>query len=270
MEAAMHALRRRAVEDHKGGSNRLEKRHVDANDSFPEVAQVPRVSFSGTFSDPNFALSHCSLSFPESSSDPISSSAKPGQSHMCTKLPIHHQRDARHKDFLLGPNHLTFRPLEPDHVGFSPALTGHTHRGSGRFQSIPALLPPLEDTDIRPPDQPRDLITPTPKILHDRTGYFGQDALEKLKQNRPVRSGRGSTAPTPSVRRMAARHDIAAQDAAVVDHPGNIQGTNNTEIGFVADLRSLCRRWMPCSRFSCTEVPGYPIIYNTELLRSSH
>jgi len=98
------------------------------------------------------------------------------------------------------------------------------------------LLPPLEDADIRPPDHPSDLITPTPKTFHDRTGYFGQEALEKLRQKRPVKSVRGSTASTSQLSLSGARwkapHDVAAQHAAVVDHPGNVKGRDSTEIGF--------------------------------------
>lgn len=209
--------------------------------AFPEVLQVPQVLRASqcdasveTFSDPTF----CSHPLSESSSDPISSSAT------SIKLPI-----SRRVDSLLGPSDLTFGPLEPDHLEFSPALVGLTNRGEGHFQSIiPALLPPLEDTDIRPPDQPSHLITPTPKILHNRTGYFGQDALQKLKQKRPVRSTRVSTASAPhpskgDARWMASHHDIAAHHVAVVDHPGNVKGRDNTEIGFVADLGSFYSRW---------------------------
>ena len=202
----------------------------------PQVPQVPRASqsqcdtSSRTSSDPNFAFSHHSLSSSETPSDPISFSAK------CIKPPI-----LRHKAFLLGPDGPDdLRSLEPDHLGFSPALLALTNRSEGQFQSIfPALLPPLEDADIRPPDQLGDLMTPTPKILHNRTGYFGQDALEKLKQNRPVRSRRESTVLTPHLtqsgaRRMAQCHDVAAQDTdtAVFERSSNAQGRNSAEIGF--------------------------------------
>ena len=200
---------------------------------FPEVPQVPRASgsqcdaFSETFSDPNFALSHYSPSSSETPSDPISFSAK------SIKPPI-----LRHEAFLLGPDGPNdLRSLEPD-LGFSPALVGLTNRSEGQFQSIiPALLPPLEDADIRLPDQLGDLITPTPKFLHNRTGYFGQDALEKLKQNRPIRGSRESTVPIPHLtqsgaRRMVQRHDGVAQDTAVVERSGSVQGKNSAEIGF--------------------------------------
>lgn len=201
---------------------------------FPEVLQVPRASqsqcdaSSGSVSDPNFALSHYSLFSSETPSDPISYSAE------CIKPPI-----LRHKAFLLGPDGPDdLRSLEPDHLGFSPALVGLTNRSEGQIQSIiPALLPPLEDADIRLPDQLGDLMPPTPKILHDKTSYFGQDALDKLKQNRPVRSSRESTVPTPHLtqsgaRRVVQRHYIAAQDTAVVERSGIVQGRNSAEIGF--------------------------------------
>ena len=240
-----------------------------------QVLQVSRVSqcgaSSGAFSDPNFALIHCSRcnhSPSETSSDPISFSAK------CIKSPI-----SRHKALFLGPDDLTFGPLEPDHLGISPALVGLTNRSEGQFRSIiPALLPPLEDLDIRPPpDQPNDLTTPTPKILHNGTSYFGQDALEKLKQNRPVRSGRESTVPTPhqsGARRMV---DVAAQDAAVAGRSGNVQGRNNAEIvwSIVADLEPFrSRRTSRLCRFAYTEVPkslkvpDSPLTHNTTLLGS--
>jgi len=217
---------------------------------FPEAPQAPRVSrvsqsrlpepgdaLSGTFPDTNFALSCCSPSPSESSSDRISSSAKPGQPHnMCIKLPMHHQyqRDSCRNDSLPSPDHLTIAPLEPDRIGFSPALVGLTNRGEGHFQSIPALLPPLKDVDIRTPDQLSDLITPTPRVFHHRTGCFGQDALEKLKQNRPVRTDRASNLSQRGAQRKATRHrDVEAHDAAVVDYPGNfVQGSNSAEIGF--------------------------------------
>lgn len=243
---------------------------------FPEVLQVLQVSrvsqcgASGTFSIPNFALSPCNHSPSEISSDPISFSAK------CIKSPI-----SRHKAFLLGPDELTFRSLEPDHLGFSPALVGLTNRSEGQLRSIiPALLPPLEDADIRPPpDQPVDLTTPTPKILHNGTSYFGQDALEKLKQNRPVRSGRESTVPITQsgARRMAPCHDVTPQDAAVAGRSGNVQGRNCAEIvwSIVDDLEPFCsRRIFRLCRFAYTEVPeslnvpNSPLTHNTTLLGS--
>lgn len=191
--------------------------------AFPEVRASQCDASVVPFSDSTF----CSHSPSESSSDPILSSSK------CIKLPI-----SRREDFLLGPDDLTFGPLEPDHLEFSPALVGLTNRGEGHFQSIiPALLPPLEDTDIRPPDQSSHLITPTPKILHNRAGYFGQDALEKLKQKRPARSFHGSiaSAPHPSkggAQWMASHHDTAAHHVTVVNHTGNVKGRDNTEISF--------------------------------------
>lgn len=169
----------------------------DARRSQPRLAERRDDTFSASF-----ALSHHSPSSPAPSSDPMPmsslDSAKPQQAHLRIRLPIHHQRDPRRKESLLGPNNLlNFGPLEPTPLGFSPALAGltNTNRGDGHSQLIPALLPsPLEDTDGPPLDQPSDLITPTPKIFHSRTGYFGQDALERLKHNRPARSGRASTA----------------------------------------------------------------------------
>jgi len=179
--------------------------------------------FPGPFPGPNFALSHCDLSSSESPSDPISSSAKLGQPHMHTRLPIYYQGHSHHNDCLLGPDDLGFGYLEPTPVRIEPALARGTNRCEGQFQSIPALLPsPLEDADSPPPDRPSDLTTPTPTILHNKISYFGQDALEMLKQKRPARKGLVPHLPQNSTRRMAPRHDIAP-----VDLPSNFQGINS-------------------------------------------
>jgi hypothetical protein len=193
---------------------------------------------SGPFSEPIFAFSHRNVSHSESSDHPTSSSAKSSQPQTRIKLPIHYERELRHEAFLLGPGDLGFGPLEPTSLGLSPALAGLTNRGDGQFQPAPALLPsPLEDTDSPPPGQPSDLITLTPKIIQNRTGYFGRDALDKLKQNWPVRSGRGSTVSVPhpqnNMQWAASRHGAAAaQDVGVIGLPGNDLGSDSPDHDF--------------------------------------
>ena len=158
---------------------------------------------------------------------------------MRIRLPIDDQRDLRRKAFLLGPRDLSLGPLEGSTSrGSSPTLAVLTNGGDHHFQPIPELLPSqLKDTDNLVPDRPSDIITPTSKILHNRTGYFGQDALKKLKQNWPARSGRGYTTsprylPQHNTEWVAPRHGATAQDAAVVEHPGNVQGRNDPYISF--------------------------------------
>ena len=125
------------------------------------------------------------------------------------------------------------------------------------------LLPsPLEDADGPPSDQADDLITPTPRILQNRTGYFGQDALERLKQNDPVSGGRGGPASAHllqnNVQHMTPHHDAAGQDAAVVDLLGNLQGNHIQGNDYVADFKSFAGVGRPTVVSPAPKYPNLP------------